>query len=360
MISNNTKQWMEEITQIIGVSGNEVLVSRALQKYYKAFGFELVFDNLGSVYAYKKSKNPNAKKVMVSGHLDEVGFMVNRILDNGVLKIVPIGGIWEQTLLAQRVRLLTRDLKEIKGAICSIPPHILSEADRKSPMKIENMLVDIGCTSKEEVLNLGVNIGDTLVIDGPIQFLSEKRVLSKAWDNRYGCIMGLEVLEHFKDVDLPYDLYVGANVQEEIGLRGAQTAAQMIKPDLAVVLDCSPANDASGDKQANGVLGNGVLVRFLDRSMLPNRALINDFEAIANANEIKNQYFYSPGGTDAGAIHKANDGVPTLTVCICGRNLHTNSIVIDLDDYTCAKNALIAFLAQVNDEKITYYKEENR
>lgn len=360
MINSQTKKWIEEITQVIGVSGNEVLVSRALQKYYREFGFEIIFDNLGSVYALKKSKNPNAKKVMISGHLDEVGFIVSKILDNGSLKIVPVGGIWEQTLLAQRIRILTRDLKEVSGAICSIPPHLLSESDRKVPMKIDNMIVDIGCTSKQEVIEKGVNIGDALVVDGPVQFLSEKRILSKAWDNRYGCIMGLEVLNYFKDKELPFDLYVGANVQEEIGLRGATTAANLIQPDLAVVLDCSPANDASGDTKANGVLGNGVLVRFLDRSMLPNRLLIQDFEKLNQEANIDYQYFYSPGGTDAGAIHKANQGVPTLTVCICGRNLHTNSIVIDTHDYECARQSLINFIEKLNDEKIEKYKGENR
>lgn len=360
MINSQTRKWIEEITQIIGVSGNEVLVSRALQKYYKEFGFELIFDNLGSVYAVKRSKNPNAKKVMISGHLDEVGFMISKILDNGSLKILPIGGIWEQTLLAQRVRILTRDLKEVEGAICSIPPHLLSDADRKVPMKIDNMIVDIGCTTKQEVLDLGVNIGDTLVVDGPVRFLGEKRILSKAWDNRYGCIMGLEVLDYFKDKDLPFDLYVGANVQEEVGLRGAGTAAYLIQPDLAIVLDCSPANDASGDSKANGVLGNGVLVRFLDRSMLPNRTLIQDFELLNQEAGIDQQYFYSPGGTDAGAIHKSNDGIPTLTVCICGRNLHTNSIVIDTHDYECARKALMNFIEKLNEEKIEKYKGENR
>lgn len=359
-MKQQTKQWIEEITQAIGVSGNEVLVSRILQKYYKQYGLEVIYDNLGSIYAVKKSKNPNALKVMIAGHMDEVGFMVQQIQSNGLLKIIPIGGIWEQTLLAQRVRILTRTLQEIPGTICSIPPHFLTEADRKSPMKIENMLVDIGCSSQEEVNEKGVNIGDTLVVDGNVQYLGENRILSKAWDNRYGCVLGLEMLEHFKEIDLPFDLYVGANVQEEVGLRGATTAAQMIQPDLAIVLDCSPANDATGVKDANGQLGKGVLVRFYDRSMLPNRGLIHHFENVLQTNNIPHQYFYSLGGTDAGAIHKANNGIPTLTVCICGRNLHTNSIVIDTNDFLNARQALIQFVMQLDEKQIQLFKEENR
>lgn len=354
------KERIVALTQVIGVSGHEVKVSRLLKQYYQELGYEVIYDNLGSIYAVKKSKVPNAKKVMISAHLDEVGFMVKEIQDNGLLKIVPIGGIWEQTLLAQRIRLLKRDLTEVNGAICSIPPHFLTESDRKAPMKIENMLVDVGCVNKEEVLKQGINIGDTLVVDGETHFLGENRILAKAWDNRYGCVLGVEILEHFKDIELPFDLYVGANVQEEVGLRGAQTATNLINPDLAIVLDCSPATDITSLKDANGVLGGGVLIRFYDRSMLPNRTLINYFEQLLIHNDIKHQYFYSLGGTDAGAIHKANNGVPTLTVCICGRNLHTNSITIDSNDLMNAKKALIKFIDSLNDEKIIMFKEENR
>lgn len=360
MINNQTKNWMKELTQVIGVSGNEVLVSRMLQKFYKQYDVELIFDNLGSVFALKKSKNPNAKKVMIAAHQDEVGFMVSAIQENGLLKFIPVGGIWEQTLLAQRVRLLTRNHTEIKGAICSIPPHFLTEADRKAPMKISNMLLDIGCTSKQDVIDLGVNIGDTFVIDGDIHFLNDdKRILAKAWDNRYGCVLGLELLEALKETELPFDLYVGATVQEEVGLRGAQTSAQLIQPDLAVVLDCSPAMDMTGAKDANGQLGSGVLVRFHDRSMLPNRKLINDFEQTAIDEKIPYQFFYSPGGTDAGIIHKSNAGIPTLTVCICARNLHTNSVMIDTQDFMNARTALIKFIENLNEQKIEEYKHEN-
>lgn len=359
-MNKHLKERINTITQVIGVSGHEVLMARTMKKYYQQYDVEILHDNLGSIYALKKSKVKNAPKVMIAGHLDEVGFMVKQIQENGLLKIVPIGGIWEQTLLAQRVRILTRDLKEVKGSICSIPPHFLTEADRKAPMKIENMLVDIGAENKKQVLDKGVQVGDTLVIDGAVNYLSKSRVVSKAWDNRYGCIVGLEVLEYFKDKELPFDLYVGANVQEEVGLRGAQTATQMINPDFAIVLDCSPAMDLTGDKNANGILGKGVLVRFYDRSYLPNRSAIEYYEKHLEKNNIPYQYFYSLGGTDAGAIHKVNDGVATLTLCICGRNLHTNSITIDLNDFNYAIKALTTLLETLTPKQIQLFKEGNR
>ncbi|MGL5541559.1 MAG: M42 family metallopeptidase [Erysipelotrichaceae bacterium] len=361
MINQQTRAWMEELTQVVGIPGNEKYVSRILQKHYQAMGYEMIFDHLGSVFAVKRSKQENALKVMIAGHMDEVGFIVKSVQDNGLLKIVPVGGIWEQTLLGQRIRLVNRAGEEFPGNIISIPPHLLTDADRAKPMGIDKMLVDIGATSKADVDAMGILPNDMIVVDGPFVEMNQgKRLLSKAWDDRYGLVMGLEMLQALKDVELPYDLYIGGTVQEEVGLRGAQTAAQLINPDMGIVLDCSPANDASGDKDANGKLGEGVLIRFHDRVMLPNKMLLSDFQDTCNRLEVKNQYFYSPGGTDAGAIHKTNTGVPTLTCCLCARNLHTNSTIIDAQDYLGAKNVLHTLLLELTPEKIEAYKGSNQ
>lgn len=361
MLENKTLQLMEEFTQLVGIPGNEKYVSRALQAKYKALGYEVVFDQLGSVFAYKPSKVKNAKKVMIAGHMDEVGFIVKTIQDNGLMSIVPVGGFWEQTLLGQRIRLVNRKGEEFKGNIVSISPHLLTDADRAKPMPIDKMLVDIGATSAQEVKEAGIFPNDMIVVDGPfVSLLNGQRLLAKAWDDRYGLVMGLEMLEQFANVDLPYDLYIGGTVQEEVGLRGAQTAAQMIEPDLAIVLDNSPANDASSAKDANGVLGNGLLCRFHDRSMLPNRDLLHYLEDTCKALDVKYQYYYSLGGTDAGIIHKTNSGVPTLTLCICARNIHTNSSMIDAQDYMGARTVLHHMLATLTPEQIEEFKKSNQ
>lgn len=361
MIEQKTLELMKELTQIIGIPGNEKYVSRKLQEEYQKLGFSLIFDQLGSVFAYKPSKVDNAKKVMIAGHMDEVGFIVKSVQENGLLKILPVGGIWEQTLLGQRIRLKNRAGVEFKGNIVSISPHLLTDADRAKPMSIDKMLVDVGAKSDEEIKAAGIFPNDMIVVDGPFESLmNNQRLLSKAWDDRYGLILGLEVLQTLAKVELPYDLYIGGTVQEEVGLRGAQTAGQMISPDLAIVLDNSPANDASGAKDANGVLGNGVLYRFHDRSMLPNKALLDLMEESAKEIDVAIQPYYSLGGTDAGILHKTNSGIPTLTLCIAARNIHTNSSMIDANDYISARTLLLHILNQLSSDMIESVAKSNR
>jgi len=357
-LSLQTLALMEELTQAFGIPGDEKEVSRILKKHYETLADEIIYDNLGSIFAVKKSKNPHAKTVMIAGHMDEVGFIVNRINDQGCLGLVPMGGWWNQTLLGQRVAVKTKNGTKIKGTIGSIPPHLLTEKERNAPMEIKNMLVDIGQTSKAEAQALGIVMGSPVILEGPFEILENgKRLLSKAWDNRYGCIMGIELLQAVKDIDLDVHLVVGATVQEEVGIRGAQTSTHKINPDAAIVFDCSPANDASGDKDSFGQLGKGPLVRFIDANYLPHRGFINHYVDVLEANAIPYQYYQSLGGTDAGAIHKNMEGVMTLTMCICARNIHTNSSIIDVSDYENARKAALAMIKTLTSKTIEDLKK---
>ena len=343
MLSKQQLRWFEEITQIDGVSGHEKNVAHYLKTEYEKMDYDVLYDQLGSITAFKKSKKENAPKVMLLGHMDEVGFLVKDITETGVLKLHPVGGWFSQTLLAHRVNVTNRYGEVFKGTIGSIPPHMLSAADRAKPMEIAQMAVDVGAQDKEEVLSWKIQVGDMVVVDGPFEKLNEKRLLAKAFDNRYGCVMGLDILNSLKDKDLPFDLYVGASVQEEVGLRGATTITNMINPDYAIVLDCSPANDAL-DKNAQGKLGAGVLIRMMDGSMIANKDLIHELVDVCVENDIKHQYYFSNGGTDAGAVHKSNMGVPTVTACIVARNIHTSSSILDVEDYLAAKKAILKLL----------------
>lgn len=360
-ISETTLELMKELTQVYGIAGNEVNVSKVLRKHYEPLADEIITDHLGSIFAVKKSQAKDAFTVMLAGHMDEVGFIVKKINGNGLLEIHPVGGLWEQTLLSSRVSVINRDNEVFKGAIGSIPPHLLDEATRAKPMKIDNMLVDLGFVSDEEVKQANIRVGDMVVVDGSFEVLGNgQRLLSKAWDDRYGLVMGLELLRAFQNVELPYHLVVGGTVQEEVGCRGAQTATFAIRPDLAIVLDCSPANDAKKYESPSGGLGKGVLIRFLDKSYLPNRTWLNDFEDLCGREGIAHQYYQSAGGTDAGVIHKSFEGVPTLTACIPARYIHTNSSLIDVDDYLSAFEALKKLLSELDAEKCTRYKNNNR
>lgn len=361
MLSEKSIQTLKELTELMAISGDEAEVRDYLKAKYSKYTDEILFDNLGSVIAIKRSMNPNAKTVMLLGHMDEVGFLVKDINAKGSISLSPIGGWWSQTLLGQRVIVKNRLGQKFKGTIGSIPPHLLTDADRAKPMELKHMLVDLGFTSKEDVLSHGINVGDAAILDGQFEILNDgKRLLAKAFDNRYGCAMGLEVLEALKDVELDVHLAVGASVQEEVGTRGAQTIAYKIKPDAAIIFDCSPANDASGDKDSFGQLGAGPLVRFIDANFLPHRGFINYYVDLLQKHAIPYQYYQSLGGTDAGAVHRQYEGIMTLTMCICARNIHTSSSIIDADDYSHAKTAVMKLLETLNSDTIEVLKKANQ
>lgn len=349
----DTIKIMEEMTQVIGIAGNERYVSKLLKSYLEKYSDEIVYDHLGSIFAVKKSKKENAKKVMVCGHMDEVGLMITEITNNGLLKFIKIGGIDDQVLLFSRIRLLKQDGTEVIGTIVASSKEIDS-CDYKK------MYIDVGASSKEEVLKMGISLGDGAVLDGAFTVLNENRIVSKAWDNRYGCIMAIEVLEALKDEDLDYDLYIGATVQEEVGMRGATTSTGMIHPDMGIVMDCSFADDYYGKDSEVGKLGEGILIRYYDKGMMPNRALLSYLLNTCQKCNIDYQYFYNMGQTDAAWIHKLFSGCPTLSACICARGAHTGNSMIDIRDYNSAKKAIVKVLTTIDENQIQSFKEENR
>jgi glutamyl aminopeptidase len=350
---NKLLEHLKQLTLLPAIPNHEELVRQYMRQHMLPYADDILTDNLGSIFALKKSKQANAPKVMVAGHMDEVGFIVKDINDAGCIKIAPAGGWWSQVLMASPVSLYSSENIRFKGCIGSIPPHLLSDKKRKEVVDIDDLLVDIGATSKQEVLDKNIEVGNMIVLDSDFEVLfNGKRIMAKAIDNRYGCAMSLTLLEALHDVELPYDLYVGATVQEEVGLRGAQTATSMINPDVAIVFDCSPANDADGNKKELGQLGQGVLLRFVDKSMMPNRCFLNHLKQTCVNHEIPYQYYLSLGGTDAGAIHKTNSGVATLSLCVVARNIHTNHSILDLDDLNHAYNAAHAMLVELNTSTI--------
>lgn len=341
-------KYFQELTSLDATSGFEGEVSNYLISKLSQHADEVKRDNLGGVYAIKKSKNSHAKTVMVAAHMDEVGFMVTKILPNGFLKFETLGGFREDVLLAQKFTVTTFENKKFTGVIASIPKHFVSGKEQN--VKISEMTLDIGATTAEEVREWGIREGAFVTPKTDFERLSEHRIMAKAFDNRYGCVMIVELLEQLKDVELDCNLVVCATVQEEVGLRGATIAANMINPDLCLVVDCSPANDMDGNKSANGRLGDGFLVRLMDRTMILRPNLREKIVALAEENNIKYQYFTSPGGTDAGAIHQARNGIPTAVIGICGRYIHTHNAIIDIRDYLAAKD-IIKLILKNSDEQ---------
>lgn len=339
-MNERTLQLFKTLTELPGISGNEHFVRDFMRKELEKYSDEIIQDKLGGIFGIRKG-DLDGPKVMVAGHMDEVGFMVTSITKNGMIRFQTIGGWWSQVLLAQRVQIIT-DNGPVIGVISSISPHLLDESKRNKPMQIENMLIDIGADNKEDAERIGIKPGQQIVPICPFTPMANpKKILAKAWDNRYGCGLAIELLEAIQKEHLPNIVYSGATVQEEVGLRGAQTAAKLIKPDIFFALDASPANDASGDETEFGQLGKGVLLRIYDRTMVTHKGMREFVLDTAETHNIPYQYFVSPGGTDAGRVHISNEGVPSAVIGICSRYIHTHASIIHVDDYLAAKELLI-------------------
>ena len=355
-LSDKTLCLMKELTEASGVSGHEKYITRILKQYYEKYCDEIIYDNLGSIYGIKRSKAPDAFNVMLAAHCDEIGMIVKGVNQNGTLKIAPVGGIWEESMGFTTVIVTNNSGEQFKGCICS-PRNPSSTV----AYKLADMVCDIGFTNAEDVRAHGIMEGDMVSFDTKFTVLGDgKRLMAKAWDDRYGCIAGIEILETFKDIELPFNLIVGADVQEEVGLKGAVTASNLVKPDLAIVFECTGCSDLKGYTSPNGALGKGTLLRFVDKNYRVNRNLLLDYKHIMDEQGIPYQWKQAAGSSDAGEINVYGIGVPVLNSCISARNIHSRALILDADDYIASREGAIAFLKELNRAKLEYYHSSNR
>ncbi|QQE75578.1 M42 family metallopeptidase [Brevibacillus composti] len=352
---DNQFQWelWKRLTEAPGVSGFEEPVRAIMREYIESCTEEIVMDRLGSIFGVMRG-DEKGPRIMAAGHLDEVGFMVTGISEKGFLSFQPVGGWWGQVLLAQRVRVIT-PAGAVEGVISSIPPHVLSDDQRNRPMDVRNMYIDIGADSGEEARKAGIRPGQQIVPVCPLTpMLNPRRVMAKAWDNRYGCSLAVELAKELKErPDHPNVVYVGATVQEEVaGMRGAKTAAELINPDLFFALDASPAGDIPGVRDGSGKLGGGVLMRLYDPSYIMPTNLRDFLISICEEENIPYQIYIGKGGTDAKVVQYHGIGVPSAVIGIPSRYIHSHAAIIDRDDYEAAKRLLIAAVRKL--DKSTY------
>lgn len=354
---DETLTMMRELTDAPGVSGSEDAVRRVMRRYLEPLG-EVLTDNLGSVAGRKVGKE-GGPRILLAGHLDEIGFMVTRITDEGYIKFQTIGGWWEQVMLAQRVEVVTRQ-GAIPGVIGSKPPHLIAPDERKQVYDKKKMFVDIGASSAEEARSWGVRPGDPIVPMCPFTVMrNPKLLMAKAWDNRFGCALAIEVLRQLQGQEHPNVVYGVGNVQEEVGLRGAITTTNMIAPDIGFALDTGIAGDTPGvgPDDAMGKLGKGPVVLIYDGSMIPNVGLRDLVTEVAEAEEIPLQYdMIVGGGTDAGKIHVFGAGVPSLVVGVPVRYIHTNAAILHRDDFDNAVKLLVAVIKRLDAETVQRLK----
>lgn len=356
---DETLTMLKDLTDAKGIPGNEREVRDVMKKYISPFSDEVETDNLGSLIA-KKVGQENGPKIMIAGHLDEVGFMVTQIDDKGFLRFQTVGGWWSQVMLAQRVTIVTRK-GEVTGVIGSKPPHILPPEARKKPVEIKDMFIDIGASSREEAMEFGVMPGDQIVPYFEFTVMkNEKMLLAKAWDNRIGCAIAIDVLKALKDTDHPNVVYGVGTVQEEVGLRGARTSANMIQPDIAFGVDVGIAGDTPGisDKEASSKMGEGPQIILYDASMVSHKGLRDLVTDTADELNIPYQFdAIAGGGTDSGAIHISANGVPALSITIATRYIHSHAAMLHRDDYENAVKLIAEVIKRLDREtvnKITF------
>jgi endoglucanase len=349
---------LKKLSEIDGVSGREKEVRHLMeQELLKSVGKDdITYDNLGTIIAKKGDKGP---KIMLAGHMDEIGMIISKITDDGFLKFQTIGGWWEQVMLAQQMTITTTDGKKYHGVIGSKPPHILSPEERKAVYKIDDMYIDLGVKSREEVEKLGIRVGDMITPSIDFRVMAnEDYLLGKAWDNRIGCAVVLEVMKEFKNQEHPNTIYGVGTVQEEVGCRGAKTSSQLINPDISIALDVGIAKDTPGT-DGSVKMGGGPLILIYDSGLIGHGPLRDLFINTAKENNIPIQIdALKRGGTDAGPMHLAHSGSPAISLCMASRYIHSHTSMISKSDFENTVKLVVAVIKKLDKKtvnQITYY-----
>lgn len=322
---------LEKLSNAFGVSGADDEVREIILSEITPYCDKIEILKDGNIIAFKKGKKTPEKKIMLFAHTDEVGFIVKAVTDEGYLKFEEVGGIDARILLSSRVFI---GENKIPGIIGIKAVHMTSKEEREKTVKIADLYIDIGSDSKEETEKY-VNKGDYIVFDSSYEKLSEHRVKGKAFDNRVGVSILIELLKK----DAEYDYYVSFNSLEEIGLKGAMTAARYAEPDVALILEGTTCSDVPGTSSENQstVLGNGAALSIADGASCSSKELNEFIINKAKENNIKLQYKRTNrGGNDAGAVQISSFGVKTSVVSVPLRYIHSPVSIMDLRDYESA------------------------
>ncbi|NMA96266.1 MAG: M42 family metallopeptidase [Clostridiales bacterium] len=319
---------LKRLTEANGVSGNEGEVREIIKHEISSLVDDIYIDGIGNLIGYKKGNGNDPKKIMLCAHMDEVGFIISHISDNGMLKFKAVGGIDPRILVSKRV-LIGKD--EVPGVLGIKAIHLQEPSERTNAVKIDQMYIDIGAKSKEDAKKV-VNLGDYGIFDSSLVEFGEGKIKAKALDDRVGCLAIIEALKEEYD----HDIYACFTVQEEVGLRGAGVAAFHVKPDIAMIIEGTTCSDVAGvDKHLyTTTMGEGPAVTIRDGSSISDRGLVKLLRDIAEEKGIRYQLKKgTTGGNDAGAIHVSREGIATCVVSVPCRYIHSPSSVMDINDF---------------------------
>ena len=330
---------LKRLSEAAGIPGYEAPVRALVAEALTGHVDSMEVDVMGNLIAHKKGDGP---VVLIAGHMDEIGFLVKHVDEKtGFLRIEPLGGFDPVTLVAQRVIVHT-DSGDFIGCIGRKATHILTADERKKPLEIKDLSIDLGLPA--ETVHKNVSIGDAVTLRQ--DYIEYGDVVSgKALDDRLGIYVGIEAVKRAKNPTC--DIYFVATTQEEVGLRGARVAGQALNPDIGIALDLTIAADTPGVPAHQQItrLGKGVAIKIKDSASISHPGLVKAMKKLAQENDIPYQMEILPrGGTDAGALQMAHDGTAVITLSIPGRYVHSVIETTHKVDIEATINLLTAFL----------------
>lgn len=318
---------LEKLSNASGVSGDEGSIRKIIRDEIGSIADELRIDNLGSLIAIRKAKTPNAPRILIAAHMDEVGFMLNFKESDGIYRFAVVGGVDPRMLAGKAVRV---GKKGIPGVIGACPIHLSPRSELENILTVNSLRIDVS----PEVSD--VEVGDYAVFATKFKRLGELSLLGKAFDNRIGVAT---LIELFKNSPENVELIAAFTVQEEVGLRGAKAVAYATNPDAAFVIDCTPANDQPAYDGSENIaykskLDEGPAIYVMDGRTLYDRRMVKYFSDLGDAYGIRYQYRQpQPGGTDAGSIHLTKEGIPSISLSVPGRYAHTAAMIVRIADW---------------------------
>jgi len=350
-------QLLEKLTNAPGPSGYEEPVAKIMVEEMKPLADKISYDGLGSVIAVQGSIGP---RIMLDAHMDELGGLIRRITPDGYMTMQMLGGWLDQALVDQRWTIVGS-----KGPVKAVTGirdiHLDAENETPKVYPRDSVFLDVGAKSEAEVRAMGIEPGDPVVPDAPFTILNgTQNYLAKAWDDRVACAALIEVMRRFQRTSHPNQIFYAATVQEEIGLRGGETSAQIIKPDIGIAIEVGIVKDAPGvrPEEAQEVLGGGPGIFYYDWSALPNRKLVAFIKETARAKSIPLQYDLITGyGEDGAVIQKTNGGVPIVNLVVPTRYTHSHNGIINRADFDRTVELLEAMVAKLDSTTVARLRD---
>ncbi len=340
---------LKSLCETPAVPGREQRLIDLMKDHLTPYCDDISIDAMGNVIGRKHSKQKNARTVMISAHMDEIGFVVNHVDKNGFIRIVPRGFHMPRTLCSQRVRIIGK--KELIG-IAEVAPALQDAKKRDEVPELKSMFIDTGLG---KAAAKAVAVGDFVVLERSFEEQGDV-CISKAFDDRAGCYVLLETMKQLHKLDLPVHVCAVGSVQEEVGLRGARGAAKSVTPDIGVALDVTVAADVPGisEDQQVTVLGNGVAIKINDSSAICNHGLVKQLQTLAKKHKIKHQMeVLSGGGTDTAAMQMFGSGA-VCALSIPTRYIHTPNEMVHKSDLAASVNLLKLFLQNADKAKLEF------